>query len=81
MHIGELSRFSPKVLNLTLPKYFVGEPFCVSENVWYVKKKHEQWAEGVRFFRRKIFVIRCRNFLWVNPFVFQKVLGIEKCFA
>ena len=35
--LGSYYDFPPKILNLTLQKYFVGEPFCVSKNVWYGK--------------------------------------------
>ena len=38
MQNGGLSRFPSNVFRLTVRKDFVGEHFCVSENVWYGKK-------------------------------------------
>ena len=38
MHERGYRDFLLKFFSLTVPKNFVGEPFCVSENFWYGKK-------------------------------------------
>ena len=56
---GEYQDFPSKIICLTVPKIFVGEPFNVSlilgtEKVWIRQG-------GIKFFRRKIFVSQSRK--------------------
>ena len=38
-----VSRYSVKSFCLTVPKNFVGEPFCVSQSFWY---RNKLWIRG-----------------------------------
>ena len=40
---GGYQDFPSKIFCLTVPKIFVGEPFCVSQNFWYRKNL---WIRG-----------------------------------
>ena len=47
-----------KFFCLTVPKKFVGEPFCAV----FQQKFMDKMGESIRIFRRKIFVSQCRKF-------------------
>ena len=57
-----VSRFSVKIIRLTVPKNLVGEPFCVSENFGYRKKLEIREGAGITIFREICFVSEHRNF-------------------
>ena len=50
--------FQSKFFCLTVPKNFVGEPFCAV----FQKKFMDKRGGSIRIFRRKIFVSQCRTF-------------------
>ena len=62
---------------LTVPKNFVEEPFCASENLWYRKILGNREGAGITIFRHNCFVSQYRKTSWGNPSVFQKISGIE----
>ena len=68
---------------LTVPKKFVGEPFCVSENFWYRKNLWIRRGEGgsVTIFHRKFVVSQYRKTWQGNPCLFDKNPGVENLFA
>ena len=49
--------FLSKFFCLTVPKKFVGEPFCAVFQKRFMDKRG-----GIKIFPRKIFVSQCRNF-------------------
>ena len=60
---------------LSVPKNFMGERFCVSENFQY---GNNLWRRrGVTFFCRELFVQNRRRKSWAKPFVFQNCFGIK----
>ena len=73
--------FPPKLFCVTIPKNFEGEPFGVSEKIWYRKNLcfrglcHDFLS---KFFRLTVL----KNFL-EEPFcaVFQKIYGSEKVYG
>ena len=77
--------FPLKNFRLTVPKNFVEEPFCVSENFWYRKNL---WIRGGRGggkehhdFLSKIFCLTVpKNFVG-EPFSVSLISGIEKFYA
>ena len=79
---GGVSRFSVENFYLTMPKIFIGEPFCAvfqknsgSEKVYGLDGRG--W--GIKIFRRKFSVSGCRKISLGNPSVpFQKISGSEK---
>ena len=48
--------FPLKIFCLRVPKNFVEEPFCVSENLWYRKMSRIEEVAGITIFRRISFV-------------------------
>ena len=70
---------------LTVPKNFVQEPFCVSQNFWHRKKIsiRGDWEGEYQDFPLKIFCLTVpRNFAG-EPFcvVFQKISGSKKFYG
>ena len=73
---------------LTVPKNFVGEPFCVSQNFWYRKNL---WIRGGRGgggreyhdFLSKVFCLTVPKIFVGEPFcaVFQKISGSQKVYG
>ena len=60
---------------LTVPKNFMGERFCVSENFQY---GNNLWRRrGVTFFRHELFVQNRRKSSWANLSVFQNYSGFK----
>ena len=53
--------FPLKIFCLTVPKNFVEEPFCVSENVWYRKMLGIREGAGITIFCQNCFVSRYRK--------------------
>ena len=47
-----------KISCLRVPKNFVEEPFCVSENLWYRKMLGTREGVGITIFRQNCFVSR-----------------------
>ena len=74
---GGITIFRRKSFCLTVPKYFIGEYFGVSENFFY--RKFSCIGGGYHGFV-KIFCLTGlkRKVLSRNPSVFQKIFGIEK---
>ena len=58
----EVSRFSVKIIRLTVPKILLEEPFCVSEKLGY--RKMLEIREGAKntIFRQIYFVSEHRSF-------------------
>ena len=54
--------FPLKNFRLTVPKNFVEEPVCVSENFWYRKSLWIRGRGKYQDFPRKFFVSHCRKF-------------------
>ena len=67
---GGYHDFLSRLFCLTVPKNFVGEPFCVSKNFWCRKKLWiRRWEEeegSITIFCRKIFVSQCRKLSYGN---------------
>ena len=61
--------FPLKNFCLTVPKNFVEEPFCVSENFWYRKMLGIREGAGITIFCQNYFVSQYRKFLQGNPSV------------
>ena len=57
---GEYKDFPSKIFCLTVPKHFVEEPFCVSENFWYRKMLGIREGAGITIFRQNGFVLQYR---------------------
>ena len=76
---GGYHDFLSKLFCLTVPKNFVEEPFCVSENFWYRKMLGIREGAGITTFCQNCFVSQCRKTSSRNPSVFQKISGTEKC--
>ena len=53
--------FPLKNFCLTVPKNFVEEPFCVSENLWYRKMLGIREGAGITIFRQNCFVSQYRK--------------------
>ena len=53
--------FPLKNFCLTVPKNFVEEPFCVSENLWYRKMLGLREGAGITIFHRNCFVSQYRK--------------------
>ena len=66
-------------LRLTVPKLFVEEPFCVSENCWYRKILgiRERERGGISRFSVDFFCLTVPKSFVREPLFFQKVSGIE----
>ena len=66
--------FTWKKFSLTVPKKFVGEPFCGSKNWGFEKLMHNR---GLHKFLTKFLCLTLpKNFVG-NPSVFQKVSGMK----
>ena len=57
---GGYQDFPSKNFSLIMPKHFVGEPFCVSENFWYRGKLRKEDVAGITIFRQMSFVSQYR---------------------
>ena len=79
---GKNLDFLSKHYSLTVPKSFIGEPFCVSEKFCYQKilsyEKGEERREWVSFFPSKICCLTLSKTFIGNTPVFQKFSGLEK---
>ena len=69
----ECHSFPSKICCLTVPKNFVGEPFCVSENSWYRK---DLWIRGVE---GESATIRNRKNIWHDSDSNQGPTASEPC--
>ena len=58
----EVSKFSVEFFCHTVPKNFVQEPFCVSENFGYRKMLEIREGAGITIFRQNCFVSGHRDF-------------------
>ena len=76
MHKKGISLFSLEFFCLTVPKNFVGEPFCVSKNFWYGKKL---WLKrgGYHDFPSNICLTVPKKFVG-EPFGVSEKLGYRK---
>ena len=77
---GEYHDFLLKICCLTVPKIFVGEPFCVSQNFWYRKNLWIRGEGGVSGFFVKSFLshsaekFRRGTLQCVTNFGYRKIL-------
>ena len=79
---GEHQDFLSKIISLTVPKNFVGQPFCaVFQKFSGSEKFYGEKGGTSRFFCRKICLSLPKNFVG-QPFcaVFQKFSGSEKVY-
>ena len=86
MHKGGYHDYLSEIFCLTVPKNFVGEPFCVSQNFWYRKilwiRAGEGRREGVSRFCFKNFLshsaekLRRGIFQCFSNFGYSKILCI-----
>ena len=74
--------FPLKNFRLTVPKNFVEELFCVSENFWYRKMLGIRWG-GYHDFLSKIFSLKVPKKFVGERFcdVFQKIFGSQKVYG
>ena len=74
--------FLLKIFCLTVPKNFVGEPFCVSQNLWYGKIL---WIRGggreYHDFPSKIFCLTVPKKFVKEPSVVSENFGYRKFYA
>ena len=71
--------FCRKFFGLTVPKNFVGDPFCVSEKFWYRKMLGIREGAGITIFRQNCFVSQYRNISFVEePFYVSESFGYRK---
>ncbi len=75
--------FSSKMLSLTVPKNFVGEPFCVSQNFWDRKTLWMRWKGGMEYhnFFSNFFCLIVPNYFVEEPFRVSLISGIERFYA
>ena len=75
-----MSLFSVEIFCLTVPKIFVVEPFCVSENIRYRKIL---WIDGGDYqgFPLKVFCLTVPINFVGEPFRVLLLSGIEKFYA
>ena len=69
---------------LTVPKNFVDEPFCVSENLWYRKMlgiRGGRGREGVSRFSIDFFCLTVPKLFMGAPFSASLISGIENFYA
>ena len=78
-----MSPFSVEIFCLTVPKNFVGEPFCaVFQKISGSQKFMDKRGGGggsIKIFRRKIVVSQCRKMSWTSLQCFRK-FGVSKNF-
>ena len=72
-HDFPLKNFCP-----TVPKKFVEEPFCVSENFWYPKMLGMGEGVGITIFCQKCFVSQYRKLRRGTLLCFTKILVYKK---
>ena len=65
--------FPLKNFCLTVPKNFVEEPFCVSENFWIRKMLGIREEAGITIFRQKCFVLQYRIIRRGTLLCFRKI--------
>ena len=73
---GHITIFSRNFC-LTVPKNFVRESYCFSENFWFRKVLWMKRGRGVTFLRRKFLVSQCRIISWASLQCFRK-FGVSK---
>ena len=75
--------FLTKVLSLTVPKDFIGEPFCVSQDFWYRKMLWMRWRGGMEYhnFPSKFSGLIVPEYLVEEPFSVSLFSGIEEFYA
>ena len=71
---GECQDFRSKIFCLTVPKKFVEEPFCVSENLWFRKMLGIREGAGITIFRQNCFVSQYRKTRRGTFWCFKKFL-------
>ena len=74
---GGYQDFPSKTFCLTVPKNFAGEPFCVSQKLWYRKNLWIRGGESITILSRKFFVSVPKNFVG-EPLSVSLISGIEK---
>ena len=81
-----MSLFSVEIFCLTVPKHFVGEPFCVSQNSSIEKIYGKEGGRGggrreCHNFPSKIFCLTVPKKFVGEPFTVSFISGIEKFYA
>ena len=76
-----MSRFSVEMFCLTVPKNFVGEPFCAVFQKFPVAKKFMDKKGGGEYqnFPSKIFCLTVPKIFVGEPLSISLISGIEKC--
>ena len=78
---GEYHDFLLKICCLTVPKIFVGEPFCVSQKFLVSKKFMDKRGGEYHDFLSKVFCLTVpKNFVG-EPFSVSLISGIERFYA